>query len=103
MGYMDDWWSEMDDAVLACFIESGESSPDEIGRRLGMSPEAAGSMLGMLAQQGRVRILRAEAVEGAASAGRAVMSIGGGSSRPAAAHGTKVQETGSAARIDNHL
>lgn len=71
---MDDWWGEIDDAVLGCLLEFGESSPDEIGRRLGMSTEAAVSVLAMLAQQGRVRILRAEVVENAASA----MSIGGG-------------------------
>jgi hypothetical protein len=81
---MDDWWREIDDAVLGCLLECGESSPEEIGRRLGMSTEAAVSVLAMLAQQGRVRISRAEAVENAASAGRAVMSIGGGA---AAGHG----------------
>jgi predicted ArsR family transcriptional regulator len=61
---VDDWWSEIDDAVLACLIESGGSGADDIGRRLGMSTEAAVSILGMLAQEGRVRISRAEAVEG---------------------------------------
>jgi len=43
-----------------------------------MSEEAAVSILRMLAQQGRVRILRVEAVEGAANARRAAMAIGGG-------------------------
>ena len=59
---MDTWWSEIDDAVLACLGETGEMSPDEIGRRLGMSDAAAISVLGMLAQEGRVRIVRVEAV-----------------------------------------
>jgi hypothetical protein len=57
---MDEWWREIDDAVLACFGQTGGTSPDEIGRRLGMSEEAAVSILSMLAQQGRVRFSRAE-------------------------------------------
>jgi hypothetical protein len=57
---MDEWWSEIDDAVCACLSETGGTSPDEIGRRLGMSEEAVVSVLGMLAQQGRVRVSRAE-------------------------------------------
>jgi len=56
------WWSELDDAVLACLGEPGGVSPEEIGRRLGMSEAAAVSVLGMLAQVGRVRIARVEAV-----------------------------------------
>jgi hypothetical protein len=59
---MDEWWSEIDDAVCACLSETGGASPDEIGRRLGMSKEAAVSILSMLAEQGRVRIPRVEAV-----------------------------------------
>lgn len=59
---MEKWWSEMDDAVLACLNETGGMSPDEIGRRLGMSEAAAVSVLGMLAQEGRVRIAHVEAV-----------------------------------------
>jgi hypothetical protein len=60
---MDEWWSEIDDAVVACLSELGGTRPDEVGRRLGMSEEAAVSILGMLAQQGRVRISRVEAVQ----------------------------------------
>lgn len=60
---MDKWWSEIDDAILACLSETGEMmSPDEIGRRLGMSEAATVSVLGMLAQEGRVRISRVEAM-----------------------------------------
>lgn len=65
---MRDWWSEIDDAVLRCLIDHGESSPEEIGRRLGMSTEAVVSVLGMLAQQRRVRISRAEVAEHEAGA-----------------------------------
>jgi len=59
---VEEWWSELDDAVLACLREPGGMSPGEIGRRLGMSEGAAASVLVMLAREGRVRIARVEAV-----------------------------------------
>jgi len=59
---VDEWWSELDDAVLACLREPGGMSPGEIGRRLSISEAAAVSVLGMLAREGRVRIARVEAV-----------------------------------------
>jgi hypothetical protein len=34
---MEKWWSELDDAVLACLREPGGMRPVEIGRRLGVS------------------------------------------------------------------
>jgi uncharacterized membrane protein len=55
------WWTELDDAVLACIRQPGGMSAAELGRRLGMSEAAASSVLGMLAREGRVRILRVEA------------------------------------------
>src|SRR5437867_3574748 len=61
---MDEWWNEVDEGILACLGETGGMSPSEIGRRLGMSEEAAVSALGMLAQAGRVRISRVEPVRG---------------------------------------
>jgi len=59
---IDQWWSELDDAVLACLREPGGMSPNELGRRLGMSEAAVVSVVGMLAREGRVRIARVEAV-----------------------------------------
>jgi DNA-binding IclR family transcriptional regulator len=76
---MDNWWSEIDGAVLACLREPEGMSPHEIGRRLGMSEAAAVSILSMLVQEGRVRIVSAETTPG--PAGRhvgAAMAIGGG-------------------------
>jgi predicted ArsR family transcriptional regulator len=61
---MDEWWNEVDEVILACLDETGEMSPSEIGCRLGMSEEAAASVLGMLAQAGRVRISRVQPVRG---------------------------------------
>jgi DNA-binding transcriptional regulator LsrR (DeoR family) len=75
---MDEWWSEIDDAVCACLSETGGTSPDEIGRRLGMSEEAAFSILSMLAQQGRVRISRAETVAPLPDSAGALSSSDGG-------------------------
>jgi DNA-binding MarR family transcriptional regulator len=59
---MEEWWSELDAAVLACLSERGGMSPGEIGRRLSISEAAAVSVLGMLAREGRVRIARVEAI-----------------------------------------
>jgi DNA-binding MarR family transcriptional regulator len=59
---MEEWWSELDAAVLACLRERGGMSPGEIGRRLSISEAAAVSVLGMLAREGRVRIARVEAI-----------------------------------------
>ncbi len=59
---MEKWWSELDDAVLGCLTETARASPQEIGRRLGMSEAAVVSVLGMLAQEGRIRIALVEAV-----------------------------------------
>jgi len=57
------WWTELDEAVLACLRDLGGISPEEIGRRLGMSAAAVVSVVGMLAREGRVRIARVEASE----------------------------------------
>ena len=51
-----DWWSDLDDEVLAV-IGNGESiSPAELGGRLGLSEGAAASLLWSLASQGKIRI-----------------------------------------------
>ena len=55
---MDDLWSEIDDVVLQC-LAAGVAAPAEIGQRLGMSEAAAGSILAMLAAEGKVTICRA--------------------------------------------
>lgn len=52
-----DFWSDLDADVLRCLGErQGEMTPAEIGRDLGMSERAVCSILGMLAEAGRVRI-----------------------------------------------
>lgn len=59
---MDDWWSEFDVDVLRCVSGSGPISPPEVGKRLGISEDAAVSVLAMLAREGKIRIRLVEAV-----------------------------------------
>jgi DNA-binding CsgD family transcriptional regulator len=52
-----DFWSELDGDVLRCLSETrGGLSPAEIGDRIGISEDAAQSIVMMLAQEGKVRI-----------------------------------------------
>ena len=53
---MTNWWSDIDDAVLACLAD-GARAPAEIARQLGMSEAATRSLVALLAQEGRVEIL----------------------------------------------
>jgi hypothetical protein len=55
---MEHFWREIDDAVLRC-LATGDATPAEIGRHLGISEAAAASILVMLVTEGRVRICRA--------------------------------------------
>lgn len=58
---MDDWWDEIDREVLGT-LKHGPATPAEIGRRLGMSEQAAASLLSSLVSQNRVRIRLVELV-----------------------------------------
>jgi hypothetical protein len=58
-----DYWNELDDGILAC-VAAGDTTPSEIGRRLGLSEGAVCSILAMLAIEGRVRICRVAPGEG---------------------------------------
>jgi predicted ArsR family transcriptional regulator len=52
-----DFWGELDGDVLRCLAGAREQlSPAQIGHRIGISEDAARSVLTMLAQEGRVRI-----------------------------------------------
>jgi predicted transcriptional regulator len=57
---MDDWWSEIDDAVQHCLQRQGAMAPAEIARQLGLSEGAISSVVSLLAQQGKLRISRVE-------------------------------------------
>ena len=58
----DDWWGELDAAVLDCLARREAASPEEIGRAVGLSPNAVTSVLVMLMREGKVRITRVEAL-----------------------------------------
>jgi hypothetical protein len=52
---MDEWWADLDNALLDCLAESGELSAAE-----GPSPA---SLAAMLVREGRLRIARIEGVD----------------------------------------
>jgi hypothetical protein len=53
---MENWWSDVDDAVVECLETCGPLTPAEIGRRLALPESAVISLAGMLAREGRVQI-----------------------------------------------
>jgi DNA-binding MarR family transcriptional regulator len=53
---MHEWWGEIDEQVLTCLSRSGPMSPNELGKRLGVSESTAVSLICLLAQDGRVAI-----------------------------------------------
>ena len=53
-----DWWGELDDAIVQCLAAHGSMTPVEMGQQLGMSAAAVVSLLGRLAQEGKVSIVR---------------------------------------------
>ena len=58
-----DFWSELEADVLRCLAEpSGETTPAELGRRLGMSEQAVCAILAMLAEAGKIRIRSVERI-----------------------------------------
>jgi DNA-binding Lrp family transcriptional regulator len=59
----DSWWSDVDDATLNVLAAAGgRLTLAELASRLGMSEDAARSIVSMLAEQGRVRIAAVELV-----------------------------------------
>lgn len=50
------WWNDVDETVLECLAGGTSMAPADIGRHLGMSEDAAISVIMMLAQEGKVRI-----------------------------------------------
>jgi hypothetical protein len=59
---MDDWWSEIDCDVLRTLEGGGAVAPADVGQRLGLSEDAATSLLCALASQGKIRIRLVELV-----------------------------------------
>ncbi|PYN85755.1 MAG: hypothetical protein DMD87_21425 [Candidatus Rokuibacteriota bacterium] len=61
---MTDWWSELDDEIVNCLVDQESLTPAKLGQKIGMSPEAVTSLLGRLAQEGRIAILRVARTSG---------------------------------------
>jgi predicted transcriptional regulator len=58
-----DFWGELDADVLRCLTEQrGAMAPAEIGRQIGISEQAVCSIIGMLAEAGKVRIRSVERI-----------------------------------------
>jgi hypothetical protein len=58
-----DFWGELDADVLRCLAERhGQMAPAEIARSLGVSEQAVRSIVGMLAEAGKVRICSVERI-----------------------------------------
>lgn len=60
---MEDWWAELDGAILGCLAGRGPIALAEIAGKLGVSELAANSLLATLVAQGRVRICLVESAD----------------------------------------
>jgi DNA-binding Lrp family transcriptional regulator len=57
---MDDWWGEIDHAVLSYLAGNGPAEAGQIAAHLNISEGAATSLLSILASEGKIRIARVE-------------------------------------------
>jgi DNA-binding Lrp family transcriptional regulator len=57
----EDWWTAVDAETLRCLSKHGPMTPDELGKHLGMSEEAAASLVSHLVSEGKVRICLVQA------------------------------------------
>ncbi len=57
---MDEWWSDLDEALLRALRESGPMTLADLGRRLGLSETAVASASAMLAVEGKIRFTALE-------------------------------------------
>ena len=55
---MTDWWRELDDEIVNYLIDQESLTPGELSQKVGMS------LLGRLAQEGRITILRVARTSG---------------------------------------
>jgi predicted transcriptional regulator len=62
-GIMENWWSDLDEAIMDCLRERESMEPADIARRIGLSESAVCSLLGFLVAEGRVRVCRVAAAE----------------------------------------
>lgn len=57
---MSDWWTEIDDEILAILEAYGPMDPEDLAKKLGMSTAAVCSCLSMLTEARKVRIRSVE-------------------------------------------
>jgi len=55
---MTDGWHDVDDEIVNCLVDQESLTPGELSQKIGMSTEAVTSLLGRLAQEGRITIVR---------------------------------------------
>jgi DNA-binding Lrp family transcriptional regulator len=53
---IENWWDEVDRAILECLRDGGPMTPAELARRAGMSEGEATAFLATLIREGRVRM-----------------------------------------------
>jgi DNA-binding Lrp family transcriptional regulator len=53
---MDDWWAEIDGAILEALAGHGPMTPADVAKHAGISEGEATAFLAMLAREGRVRM-----------------------------------------------
>ena len=53
---MDSCWTALDDAIIGCLPGDGPLGPAELGRLLGISDEAAASLVSPMLLEGKARI-----------------------------------------------
>jgi len=53
-----DGWHGLDDEIVNCLGDQESVTPGELSQKIGMSTEAVTSLLGRLAQEGRITIVR---------------------------------------------
>ena len=59
---MENGWTEIDGEILSLVEHTGQTSPQEIARDLGISEGEATAFLCMLAREGKIRIRLVEVV-----------------------------------------
>lgn len=58
-----DWWTDVERDVLTVMRGNGPMEPCDVAKRLGVSEDAATSLLSMLAREGKVRIRLVESTD----------------------------------------
>lgn len=53
---MDDWWTDLDNEILAYVNSRGAVACADVAQELRISEEAAASLLGMLARESKIRL-----------------------------------------------